>query len=146
MPIGIQRTFRITSNVVVTNSTTLVTVNLASAVAASETQHLRYWIPFSVGAAGGVRAQIVVPAGGSLFLATFRIQDTVTPAVIPALQTSSAAFTNALAVAGNHWLEIEATIINGTTAGNIDLRMAQNTANAASLTVLAGGWCHAVVS
>ena len=38
-------------------------------------------------------------------------------------------------------LEIEATIVNGTTAGNVDLQMAQNTSDALSLTILRGATC-----
>lgn len=137
--IGIRNFFTVAADIVVTNSAALVTTGLTSPIAANQTQKIRAWIPFTVGATGGVRAQIVVPAGGTLFEATFRLTDTVTPATIPAEQQASAAFTNALAVAGDHWLEIEATIINGATAGNVDIQMAQDTADALSLTISRGG-------
>lgn len=137
--IGIRTFFTVAADIVVTNSVALVTTGLTSPIAANQTQKIRAWIPFTVGATGGIRAQIVVPAGGTLFEATFRLTDTVTPATIPGEQQASAAFTNALAVAGDHWLEVEAIIINGATAGNVDIQMAQNTADALSLTVSRGG-------
>lgn len=137
--IGIRNFFKVAADVVVTNSVALVTTGLTSPIAANQTQKIRAWIPLTVGATGGVRAQIVVPAGGTLFNATIKLFNTVAPSITTAAQAASAAFTNALANAGTHWLEIEATIINGATAGNIDIQMAQNTADALSLTVLKGG-------
>lgn len=137
--LGIRNFFTVAADIVVTSSAALVTTGLTSPIAANQTQKVRAWIPFSVGATGGLRLQIVVPAGGVLFEATIRLQDTVTPAVVVAEQQASAAFTNALAVAGDHWLEVEATIINGATAGNVDIQMAQNTSDVLSLTVKRGG-------
>lgn len=143
--IGIRKFFNIAANIVVTNSAALVTTGLTSAIAANQTQKLRWWVPFTVGATGGVRAQIVVPAGGVLFNATIMLVNTVAPSITTAAQAASAAFTNAAANAGTHWLEIEATIVNGATAGNVDLQMAQNTADALSLTILRGGSCDVVI-
>jgi hypothetical protein len=137
--IGIRTGFLVAANIAVTSSTALVTTTLTSPIAANKRQKLRWWVPFSVGAAGGVRAQIVVPAGGTVFIASIRLQNTVAPETVTAVQTASAAFTNALANAGNHWIEIEAEITNGTTAGNVDLQMAQNTSNGTPMTVLVGG-------
>jgi hypothetical protein len=138
--IGIRTAYAVAANIAVTNSTTLVTTGLTSPVAANQRQHIRAFIPFSVGAAGGVRAQIVVPGGGTLFNATVKLFNTVAPSLTTATQSSSAAFTNAAANAGTHWLEIEATIINGATAGVIDIQMAQNTGDNTPMTVLAGAW------
>lgn len=146
MAIGIRTFFQIMANIVVTNSTTLVTTGLTSPIAAGQTQKLRFWVPFSVGATGGVRAQIVVPAGGTIFITTITLYNSVAPSITTAVQVASAAFTNALANAGNHWLLIECTIVNGATAGNIDLQMAQNTADALSLTILRGGTCEVIKS
>lgn len=139
MAIGIRTAFQISANIAVTNSATLVTTGLTSPIAAGQTQHLRWWVPFSVGATGGVRAQVVVPAGGTIFIASITLQNTVAPSTTIATQAASAAFTNALANAGTHWIEIKATIVNGATAGNVDLQMAQNTADALTLTILRGG-------
>lgn len=107
-------------------------------IAAGQTMKVRYWVKVTVGAAGGLRAIIVVPAGGTIFSASFRLNNTVAPSSTIAVQQASAAFTNALANAGTHWLEIEVVVVNGATAGTVDLQMAQNTSDATALTVLRG--------
>lgn len=139
MSIGIRNAFQVSADIAITSSTTLVTTGLTSPIAAGQTQNLRWWVPFSVGATGGVRCQVVVPAGGTIFNATIKLFNTVAPSITTAAQAASAAFTNALANAGTHWLEINATIVNGATAGNVDLQMAQNTSDVLTLTVLRGG-------
>jgi uncharacterized membrane protein YfcA len=143
--LGIRTFFKVAANIVVTNSVALVTSGLTSPIAAGEQQKLKFWLPFTVGATGGVRAQIVVPAGGTLFVAAVKLINTVAPSQTVAAQAASAAFTNALANAGTHWLEIDATVINGNTAGNVDLQVAQNTADALSLTILKGGTLEVVI-
>lgn len=143
--IGIRRIFQVVVNVLFTSNATLATVGLTSPIAAGQTQKIRAWIPVTVGATGGVRAQIVVPAGGALFNATIKLFNTVAPSITTAAQAASAAFTNALANAGTHWLEIEAYIVNGANAGDIDIQLAQNTSDALSLTVLRGGTMEVVV-
>lgn len=136
---GIRNFFIKTANTVFTTDIVPATIGLASPIAANQTQRCRWWIPITVGATGGVRAQIVVPAGGTIFIASIQLFNTVAPALVTATQAASAAFTNALANAGTHWLAIDATIVNGATAGDVDLQMAQNTSDALSLTVLRGG-------
>lgn len=136
---GIRTLAQIAADVVITSNATLASLGLVSPIAANQTQNLRYWLPFSVGATGGVRFQVAVPAGGTAFIASIYLRDTVTPATITAIQTASAAFTNALAVAGTHWIEINVTVVNGATAGNVDLQGAQNTVDVNSLTILQGG-------
>jgi hypothetical protein len=137
--LGIRTFFQVAADIVVTNSAALVTTGLTSPIAANQSQKIRAWIPVTVGATGGVRAQIVVPAGGVVFEATFKLYNTVAPSLTTAEQQASAAFTNALANAGDHWLEIEAMVVNGATAGNVDIQMAQNTADALSMTISRGG-------
>lgn len=137
--IGLRNFFRVAADIPVTNSVVLVTTGLTSPIAANQSQKIRAWIPVTVGATGGVRAQIVVPAGGTLFEATFKLYNTVAAALVLGEQQASAAFTNALANAGDHWLEVEAMIVNGATAGNVDIQMAQNTADALTMTISAGG-------
>ncbi len=129
---------RIPANVPIASSAVLQTVGLSVPIAANQKFKIRAWIKFTVGATGGVRSLVAVPAGGSLLSVTTRLTDSVTPATIPSVVPT--VFTNALAVAGTHWLEIEAEIENGATAGNVDLQMAQNTSDALTLTVLQGGW------
>lgn len=144
--LGIRNSFVVAANVVITSSVALITVGLKSAIAAGQTQSLRYFIPFTVGATGGIRAQIVVPAGGVVFNATIKLFNNVAPSLTTSVQAASAAFTNAIANAGTSWLEINLTVINGSTAGDVDLQMAQNTSDPLSLTVLKGGWLDVVKS
>jgi hypothetical protein len=135
---AIQNFYHINANIVKANNA-LITTGLKSPIAINQRQKIRAWIPVTVGATGGVRLQIVVPAGGTIFLATIVLHNTVTPADVIASQVASAAFTNALANAGTHWLDVQATIINGATAGDVDIQMAQNTTDALTLTILRGG-------
>lgn len=138
--IGIKTSAIVTAAVAFTSNVTLATVGLIADIAAGQTVKGRWWIPFSVGATGGVRCQLVVPAGGTIFNATIKLFNTVAPSLTTAAQAASAAFTNAAANAGTHWLEVEATIVNGATAGTIDLQMAQNTSDVLTMTVLRGGF------
>lgn len=144
--VGIKVTALVTAAVPVTSNATLGAVgtffsNLNPTIAAGQTVHARWWVPFSVGATGGVRCQVVVPAGGVLFNTTIKLYNTVAPSLTTATQAASAAFTNAAANAGTHWLEVETTIVNGATAGNVDLQIAQNTSDVLTLTVLRGAFC-----
>lgn len=127
--------------VAITSSAALQTVGLLVPIAANQDFKIRAWIKFTVGATGGVRSLVAAPVGSTVSVST-RLTDSVTPANIPSVVGT--VFTNALAVAGTHWLEIEAEIKNGATAGNVDLQMAQNTSDALTLTVLEGGWMTAI--
>ena len=137
--IGLRTMYKVAANVVVNASTVLVTTGLTSPIAVNQTQNIRAWIPFTVGATGGFKFQLLVPAGGTLFEASWEVNDPVTPSTVLALQNASAAFANALAVAGSHWVKLDATIVNGATAGNVDLQVACNSA-ANGITVLASAW------
>jgi hypothetical protein len=145
MPLGIDNNYAIAADIVRTSSAALVTTTLSSPIAANQRQHIKFWIKVTVGATGGVRFQVVVPAGGVLFSLTLRLNNTVAPAMVLAEQQATAAFTNALANAGTHWIEGDATIINGTTPGAVDIQMGQNTSDALSLTILRGGWMTATI-
>lgn len=146
MAIGIKTFFQVLADIVKTSSVALQTTGLTSPIAAGQTQKIRAWIPVTVGATGGLRLQVVVPAGGTLFNATIKLYNTVAPSLTTAAQAASAAFTNALANAGTHWLEVEATIVNGATAGDVDIQMAQNTSDALSLTILRGATMEVIKS
>jgi hypothetical protein len=139
MAIGLKTFFLILADIVRTSSAALVTTGLTSPIAAGQTQKIRAWIPFTVGATGGIRLQIVVPAGGAIFNATIKLFNNVAPSLTTSVQAASAAFTNAIANAGTSWIEVEATVVNGATAGNVDIQMGQNTSDVLSLTILRGG-------
>lgn len=103
---------------------------------------IRIWLPFSIGATGGIRAQLTNSGTGvaSAITTTIILVNNVAPSITTAVQTALAtAFTNVLANAGNHWMIIEATLKNSA-AGTaiINLQVAQNTSDALTLTLLTG--------
>ena len=109
-------------------------------VLANTRWNLRFIIPLSTGATGGVKFQVIAPAAPTLYLlewqiylggATGTLADT-------AVQTASASFGNALAAATNH-IMIASAQITTSAAGTIGLQFSQNTSVAATLTLLAGG-------
>lgn len=138
MAIGIYNVFDKTSDQVITSNAVLASAGLSSAIAANQRQVLRYHLPIAVGATGGVRVQVAVPAGGAAFIADIQLNNTVAPSITTAAQTSSAVFTNALANAGEHFIIIWVYVANGATAGNVDLQIAQNTSDVLSLTLRRG--------
>lgn len=145
MSIGIRNALRLTTTQSVTSSTVLVdATGMTIAVAANQKVHIRCMFYFTVGAAGGVKAQIIVPAGGTAFSNAVFLVNTVAPAVVSAMQTSSAAFADALANAGSHYLIMEVDVINGATAGNIKLQFAQNSSNGTACQLLAGSFMDCV--
>lgn len=135
--LGLRTFYSKLSDQVIANAT-LISIGLVSPVAAGQKQKIRAWIPITVGATGGVRAQVIVPAGGVLLRVSTKLFNAVAPSITPAISNTGVVFTNALANAGTHWLEIEAEVDNGTTAGNIDVQVAQNTTDALTLSVLIG--------
>lgn len=135
--IGIRTFSNVAADVTFTSNATLGTVGLISPIAANQTQKIRAWIKITVGATGGVRSLVVVPAGGTLLSVSTKLYNTVAPSLTT--DVAATVFTNALANAGTHFLEIEAIIINGATAGNVDVQLAQNTVDVLTLTVLRGG-------
>jgi hypothetical protein len=132
------RTFYVTnSDVVFTSDNTPATVGLSSPIAANQRQKVRWYIPFVVGATGGFQCQVSMPAGASIANASFsRLSDPDNDLIYINAGNSLA---EALAGASNCWLELEATVINGSTAGNVDLLCAQNTVDPLSMTVYQGG-------
>lgn len=131
---GIQTFSSLIVPITVTNSDVLVNV-FRIPIAANKRQKVKFWLPINVGAAGGVRAQITVPAAGVSFKQTLRLNNTVAPSATIAAVAASTLFTNALANAGDHWIEAEVDVRNGINAGFITLQMAQNTADADPLVV-----------
>jgi hypothetical protein len=141
MSIGIKNVFRTTAAQVVTSSTALVTATgMTIPIAANQEIHIRYHLVFTVGATGGIRFQITVPAAPTFFNNDILLVNTVAPSTSSANQTAQAAFTNALANAGNHFVEGEFHIVNGATAGNVTIQFAQNTSDVLSATLVRGSW------
>ena len=142
--IGIRNVFKTLADVVFTSNTTLATIGLTSPIAKNEEQVFSAWVAFTLGATGGAKCEVVVPAGGSKYAVSITYFDSLTPAVDVAVQTSAAAFGKALANAGNYYAKIEGYVKNGSTAGNIDIQFAQNSSDANSLTILQGSWMEVI--
>ncbi len=149
MSIGNRLYFRKSADQAVAASVTLVDcTDLSVPIAANQKARIYLFVPFTLGATGGYKFQIVVPAAGTSFKNSYKVIDAVTapPVFVEAdTQTSSAAFANALAVAGTHQLVCEIDIVNGATAGTIKLQFACNSA-ANSITALAGGYMDVVLT
>lgn len=132
MSIGIRNTYRKTADQTVTASVTPVAItDLSAPIAANQKAVVRFLIPFTVGASGGFRFVPTVPAAGTSFIATLQAVDGIAAAPgsqVAVVQTAAAAFANAWAVAGSHWVEINITVENGATAGTIGMNFACNTA------------------
>lgn len=119
-------------------------MGLGLPIAANARQHLRAWVPITVGASGGVRLQWVLSQTATDIWATYAVINTVTPANTQTINNNNNVVTNALADAGNHYIVAEIFILNGAVAGTIDLQFACNTA-AGALVVQRGGFLSALI-
>lgn len=141
--IGIRTVQFIAAGVTTISNTVLGASGLSQAVAANSKWSFRFWIPFSVGATGGVKFQVVAPAAPTLYTLSWALyQGGTGPGTLvdTAVQAASAAFSNAIAGAGSNIMECNLYLINGATAGNVALQFAQNSSVAATLTLIQGGW------
>lgn len=97
----------------------------------------------SQSAAGGWKYSVSIPAGATSFRLT-RIHASSgagTPPVNGANTTSGTEYSFTASAAASHSLVVEFTLINGATAGNIQLNWAQSTAtNASGTSVVAGSY------
>lgn len=123
----------------VVNSVVLVNVtSMVTPIAANERRKIEISGAFTLGATGGFRFNLAVPAGGVVYNVFWKVREETTPLDFEDIQVANADFTNASAVASNYWLTCTANIINGSTAGNVQLMFAQNNATANAITLLRG--------
>jgi hypothetical protein len=147
---GIRQVNRLAANKAFTSNTTLATLatGWAIPIAASQKMHVRWWLPFTEAAGtAGVKLQLLTPAAPGSFLLSFFIYNLVATHVAidnAGLQTATAAFTGTGANAGNYLAVVEAEIVNGTTAGTLDLQAAQSVSDAGATTFLVG--CYADIT
>jgi hypothetical protein len=144
MGVGIRTIYRVPANVATASDIVLNTIGLTAAIAANQIMKIKAWIPFTVGATGGIQFQIVCPAAIGSIVSTSKFVNTGAPAIVTAVQVTSVAVGNAVANAGNHWLEIEAEIVNGVNAGTVDIQVCQNTSDVLTMTVLKGATMEVV--
>lgn len=146
--IGIRNSCRLSANQAVAASVVLVTLGLttnafAIPLAALQRVHVKLHLWFTLGATGGFKFQLTSPAAPGNAQQSFIAQDTVTPAQIVGQAATLASIANALAVAGTHFIDIEADYVNGVNAGSLLFQFACNSA-ANSITVLQGSWMDVV--
>lgn len=124
-------------------SATLVATDLTTTIAANQKVHIRYYVPIDLGGtAGGIKFQVNAPAAPNSYVvscALFTDSDTLG---LSTTIVSETAFGVTLANAGLHFAIIDATIHNGTSAGNITLEFAQNSAQSENCIVLTGGYAE----
>lgn len=145
MPLGIRQFFRQNADQSVTNSAALVPVTgFTIPVSANQRVTLNCQIFITVGGAGGVRFLFTSPATSDVIQVS-QVSNTVAPSITANAQFGGplVVVNNALASAGNHWINIDVTFVT-TAAGNIVLTMAQDTANATPLVIQAGSYIDVV--
>ena len=145
MAIGIKQVFRLAANMAVTSNATLADVTgMSVAVTLGQKVHIRGQLLVTVGATGGIRFQVLPSAAATTFSLGINLSNTVAPSTALAFQAATAAFTNALANAGNHFIDFEGDIVPSAT-GTIKLQFAQNTSDVLTGTLLLGSWMETTV-
>jgi len=121
---------------------TLANSDLIIPIGASQSFIGRFYLPINLaGGASGAQVQITVTGGGTTYLVGYEICNGNSATIVQADQiVASAAFSNALANATDHFFSGFITIVNGATAGNITVQFAQLVTDAAAATLLAGAW------
>ena len=142
MAIGIRSFLSLAANQASTSSTTLVTATgMSFALAAGKSAKCRFSFPLTLaGTASGAKFQIVPPTSPTLYLLAWKLFSGASTGSLAAFadQTTSAAFSNALASAANHYLEADLFITAGV-AGVVALQFAQLVSDSGAFTLLAGG-------
>lgn len=142
MSIGIQSAFLLPADQAITSSTTLVNAtNISFAVAAGKQARCRFSFPFNLaGTASGAKFQITPSASPTKYLLAWKLFSGASTGSLAAFadQTTSAAFSNALAAAANHYMEAD-LYIQANTACTVTLQIAQLVSDSGAMTLLQGG-------
>lgn len=141
MSIGVFNIARQAAALAKTNNT-LADTDLSIPIAANQSFAGTGFLPITLaGAASGAQVQVTVPAGGTTYILGYTIVNGSSATVAAAdVIVASAAFSNALANAADHYISFYISVVNGATAGNILVRFAQLVTDAAAATLLAGAW------
>lgn len=124
-----------------TNTTTLTDSELKLWIPAGRKYIFQIFVPFTLGGVtSGYKFELTLPSGVSFLLQNTKlINDVSLSFVVTRVDLSVTLINGALATAGTHVLEIRGTVVNGSTAGFVVLRFAQNTADPVNgITLLAG--------
>ena len=141
---GINSFAVLAADVPVAASATLVDVTgLGFNLPAGKTVIFEAWVPFSTGATGGFKFQLTNSQVPQDYKVSFTAVDgtaAVPGSEFSVTQVTQAAFANAWAVAGNHYLKIEGKLTgHATLADTVQLQVACNSA-ANAITALKGAW------
>jgi hypothetical protein len=124
----------------VTSSTTLVNDSeLLFAVAANETYIFQLWLfVFANDGVPDIKLTCSGPSGSTVLWSSSQVI-LLTDGTVTATTTQASGVTQALLVdANNRAIQLYGTILNGSTAGNLQFQFAQDTSSATSITVKAG--------
>ena len=127
----------------VNNSTTLQNDDtLLAALVASEVVAFECALRYNASAAADIQFAFTVPAGATINWGTAGAhEDTAGNNVNEGVTASGTALDIATAGAGSEeFLLLVGTVVNSTTAGNLQLQWAQNTSNVSDATVAVGSW------
>lgn len=144
--IGLRTISLVPAGVTTISNVTLATIPaLSFAVLANTTWSLRFFIPMTTGATGGAKFNILTPGTDTLFRNSWKLYLAGSPGTLAdeAIQTTPAAFANALAGVGNQLMEAN-VFVTTSLAGTLGLQFAQNSSVAATLTILQGGWMDVI--
>lgn len=127
------------SDEIVNNSAALQNDDaLVLAVSANATYLLRCHIVQNSGATPGFKVDVTMPAGASWKPGTFDCGSSAANEQTGVMST--AAISGITGAAADAFVDFEAVVVISATSGNVQVRWAQNTANASDTTVRAGSW------
>ena len=129
------------ANQVVNNSSTLVDVpQLSLNVAANERVLFRINLFYNTATGADFKYQVAVPSSPTLYRQLTEGMAPDDTAVDLAIATTSAAVSIVGAASTNGFLRVTGVLVNGSTAGTIQFKFAQDAATASDTTVYAGSY------
>lgn len=138
-PVGMARAVKGSSQTFTQESTTLQDItDLVFAVGASETWIFEFFVSFQSGTTPDIKFSVIAPSGATIRwgMAHFKSTTVSTP-VYSVLTTGEDDIQALTGIEGTH---IMGTIVNSTTAGDLQLQGAQNTSDASNTTIHANSW------
>jgi hypothetical protein len=118
-----------------TNDTALADVTaLGQAIGAGETWVFTWLLSAVFGTVGQIKVAVTVPSGATLLAIATMDPNGIVPAAGSATSSGAAiALISATSTAGI--VTVTATVVNGSTAGNVQLQFAQNTTDGTATTI-----------
>lgn len=142
MPIGIKRSYVLGADQVFASDALATIPSFTVPVLSGQTITGRLLLLATVGATGGLRAQLTSP-GSANYAVKYQLSTGAT-AVANSSILAQAAFTNALASAGTWFLDV-AFAITFNAAGNFLVQAGQNTTDALTLNVERGSFMDIIL-